>query len=495
MGFDVSTNRLACVYLPAFRLQLLLRRNPLWRNQPVCVVADPKVQASAEIIALNRNARRAGLRCGMRLAEARTLANQLHADFVHEEEIRQGTQTVWQMLLKFTPVVEPDDNLPGVFWLDPNGLGNFYASFTTWGESIWKFLRAQDLFSAVVVGFNRYLAYCLACSRYGVNVPTDADNERILAEKSSLSQLNLPIPLLRSLALLKIETLGSLLSLPLAELRLRFGEDVENIYNMSNSKQRTPFKQKKEKEVLEKQQEIQPPDDDVNRLIFVIKNMLTTISDDLHRRRELFSNVHVALQLTHKTVHKESLRPATPTLNERIILDLIRLRLSQINLVSCVENIKILVDTVPENLQQLTLLANKPRRDVHAAALALAKVRATFGDKSVRRAHLHNAYLPEFSFSWKDISQVRLPIRIASRSESHPRLIRQFFSKPVYLKDLKRSKFGKIQTFSGPYRYSHSWWDNRLERDYFYLETQTDDLLWVYHDNLTKRWYLHGLLD
>jgi hypothetical protein len=55
--------------------------------------------------------------------------------------------------------------------------------------------------------------------------------------------------------------------------------------------------------------------------------------------------------------------------------------------------------------------------------------------------------------------------------------------------------YGAVQRAHGPFRTSHGWWRERIERDYFFLETDRQALLWVFHDKQTRRWYLHGRVD
>lgn len=56
--------RLACVNVAAFPLQLLLRTHPEWRARPVAVVADDRPQAL--VLHANARARRAGVHTGQR---------------------------------------------------------------------------------------------------------------------------------------------------------------------------------------------------------------------------------------------------------------------------------------------------------------------------------------------------------------------------------------------------------------------------------------------
>ena len=55
-----TTVRLGCVDLPAFPLQLLLRRHPEWRAYPAAVVDQDKPQGL--LLWVNENAREAILR-------------------------------------------------------------------------------------------------------------------------------------------------------------------------------------------------------------------------------------------------------------------------------------------------------------------------------------------------------------------------------------------------------------------------------------------------
>ena len=73
-------DRLACANLPAFPLQLLLKRHPEWAVYPVAVVAEDKPQAS--ILWVNEKARRAGVLSGFRYAAGSSLAPDLRAGMV-----------------------------------------------------------------------------------------------------------------------------------------------------------------------------------------------------------------------------------------------------------------------------------------------------------------------------------------------------------------------------------------------------------------------------
>jgi len=80
-------DRTACVDLPAFPLQLLLKREADWRERPAAVVDSDRPQG--RILWLNEAARARRIRAGMSYAAALSLAGDLRAGVVPEQEIER----------------------------------------------------------------------------------------------------------------------------------------------------------------------------------------------------------------------------------------------------------------------------------------------------------------------------------------------------------------------------------------------------------------------
>ena len=97
--------RLASVSVPAFPLQLLVRRHPEWAAHPAAVVAEDKPQAP--ILWVNERARRAGVRAGQRYAAGLSLASDLRAGVVSSVEVGEGVTSLQERFRRFTPEVEP----------------------------------------------------------------------------------------------------------------------------------------------------------------------------------------------------------------------------------------------------------------------------------------------------------------------------------------------------------------------------------------------------
>ena len=136
-----TPDRLACVDLPAFPLQLLLRRHPEWAGHPAAVVAEDKPQGL--LLWVNEKARQQGVLPGLRYAAAFSLATGLRAGAVAPTESKKAVTDLTRSLGRFTPEVEPSAEEPGVFWLNGAGLQRLYASPLKWAYAIHKDLRVQ----------------------------------------------------------------------------------------------------------------------------------------------------------------------------------------------------------------------------------------------------------------------------------------------------------------------------------------------------------------
>ena len=183
---------MACVELPAFALQLLLKRHPGWAGRPVAVVDRDRPQGL--ILEVNEQARAAGVRLGIRYGAGLSLAHTLHAGEVPPADVERRVAAIARRLHRFSPDVEPSRDAPGVFWLNASGLSRLHASPTHWAREIVASLRACGLRAVVAVGCTRFgtqaIARTLAYDE-PVAVIRDPARERALAERVSLDRLGI----------------------------------------------------------------------------------------------------------------------------------------------------------------------------------------------------------------------------------------------------------------------------------------------------------------
>lgn len=493
-------NRLACANLPALPLQLLLRRHPEWSAFPVAVVAEDKPQGT--ILWVNQKARAAGMLPGLRYAGAVSLAPQLRAGRVPIAEIKKEVSELTKGFMRFTPHVEPSAEEAGVFWLNGIGLTLLYPSLKEWARRVHVAIEARGFRAGVVVGFTRFGTYAVAKSKEGTIVFENPSQERAAASEAPLERLDLEPDFRDALLKLGIRSVGALLSLPAGGLYERFGPSAYRLYRMASGDLWAPLKPSAPEEAIRQRVLLDDPETDTTRLLFLIKPPLHLVLAALAARGEALAGLWLRFLIEGSGWLKVRIRPAEPTLDSIRVLDLIRLRLEAVKLSAGVEEVELEAEASPAAREQIRFFAERPERDLDAANRALARLRAEFGEEAVVRAQLTDGHLPSARFAWEPLERAQLP----RPKQGTPRtMVRRIFAKPVPLPPEPRtshegwflpgSKYGAVKKLSGPYIFAGGWWNREIHREYYFAETHSGDILWLYYDRVRRRWFLQGRVE
>ena len=512
-GVDASGHsRIACVDIPALPLQLLLAEQPDWRGQPVVVVDDDSPQG--KVLWVNRVARTQRILPGMRYAAAQSLVATLRARVVPPPRVEQAVGHIFAVLHGHSPRVEPDTRQPGVFFLDPSGLERLHGSLEQWTRDLRQSLAGRDFVATVVVGFHRFRCFAIARSTRGCLVLPSPRREANMAATVSLEQIGISTRLRDELSTLGLRTLGDFVTLPPAELRLRYGEEAEALHHAATGVAWDPLAPRELVDPVRQRIHFEPPEGDHPRLLFRIKSKLEALMQQLSERGLALSALRIDFELDHAGQHREQLEPAAPTLDVMQMLELIRLRVGALQLPAPIEALTLDAEGLSAEQHQLRLFEMQRRRDLDAGARALARLEALFGAGTVTRARTVAAHLPEASYTWESVSRLRLPRAreslpaSAQDGEDLPPLCRRLFARPIAIGGPRRVRnegwelppYGTIVALHGPFRVSGGWWVRTVERDYYYAETRGEAghetaLVWIYYDRPRRRWYLHGEVD
>ena len=516
-------DRMACVELPAFPLQLLLRRHPDWDGRPVAVVDRDKPQGV--ILWVNEPAQDARIRAGMRYSAGLSLARTLHAGEVPSAEIEREVAALADRLRRFSPDVEPCRDEPGVFWLNASGLSHLYASPRQWADAILTALRAGGLRAAVAVGFSRFGTYAVArtaataATGPAATVLRDPATERMLAGQAPLDRLGIAPTLRDSLQKLGVGTVRAFLQLPPAGIRRRFGRDAERLHRLAAGGLRVPLQPLRVRDPLVARHDLDDPETDVSRLLFLVKRLLDRVLALVVARREVLAELTLDLRLDRAPARTERIRPAVPTLDAAQLLSLVRLRLEArlppeahapraLALGAGVTSLRVTARAVRTTSAQAGLFAARQRRDLAAANRALARIRAEFGDEAVVRARLVEAHLPEARFAWEPLGTAPRPapaLRSATGDDACRPLVRRIHARPMPLPPRPRHEpdgwllrggvAGHVEDLAGPYLVSGGWWRAAVHREYYFARMRDGDVLWIYYDRPRRRWCWQGRVE
>lgn len=487
----------ACVDLPAFPLQLLLREHPEWAGWPVAVVAADRPEAP--ILAVNAAARRARVTPGLRFAAAVGLCRELRAGVVAAPVVERARGEILALLRRFSPGVEPHPEEPGVFWLEAEGLERLFGDRRAWAIRLREELLRAGFRAGVVVGFRKALTLALARAGEGVRVLSHPEEEAAAIRRLPLEAFPFPPSSRETLERLGLRTLGDFLALPARGVARRFGAAAARWHRELRG------------EVVPPLHPLPPPSEDregfhfvrgegrTDRLGRVLRPLLERLLGKLRQRGEKLDRLRLLLRLADGTRRLELLRPAAPTDDPRTAAELLRLRLEGLRLSRPVVEATLWAEGTRTVPAERSLFAARPPRDLGAAEEALARIAARCGNDAVLQAELREGHLPEASFRWVPRRTLKLP---APRRVVVPRLVRTIEERPLPLPQRLRVEpdgwlagrlaEGPVVRTYGPYVLSGGWWVRRIRREYHYAELRRGEILWLYLDRRRERWFLQG---
>ena len=481
-------DRWACVDAFAFPLQVLLSLHPEWIDHPVAVL--DRDHPRGRLLWLNQEGKRAGLRKGMPYGQALSLVAHLRAEALDAVLLKRRAERIVETLRKFSPRVESAPDAPGLFWLDASGLQRLHPDWKTWVEPLRLRLREEHhLYVAVVIGFRRFHTFALARSTRQSGLFHSPESEQQAADTIPLSDLELGPSSLELTRRLGIHTVGELLALPPESLRRRIGAEAFRLYRLARGDREEPLTNFESREDPTHLDHLDHAEKNTHRLLFLIKRHLHPLLEALSKEGEQLLALEMVLFFRDNDPLRTEIRPAEPTEDPLLILELVRLRLESISLELGVTSLGLSARGERTETRQMQLFVEASPRDVDAANRALARIRAEFGDQSVRQILLHNAHLPEARFSLAPMEKLTLPAPNASPELSPGRLrpaVRRFFPAPIHLSHPPTS------SRTGPHIISGGWWIRPIHRAYHLIETADHRLLWIFFDQSRSRWYVHA---
>jgi protein ImuB len=490
--------RIACVAVAALPLQLLLRRHPEWRGEPVAVVAEDHPRGRIEWV--DEGARAVGILPGQRYGAALAVAAGLRAGVVSPAEIGAAVAAITRRLRRFTPGVEPATDQPGLFWLDASGLTRLYPSLTAWGEAIRTDLATAALEATVAVGFTRFGTYAVARAGRGVRLFAAPQEERGVVGDLPLARLGLAPELRDSLARLGVTTVARFLALPPVGLLERFGPEAYRLHRLADDDLFAPLAPVPEILPLAARALLNFPERDARRLLVAIERLLAPLLDRLVRRQTAVAALHLHLRLDSGAGRSHCLRPAIPTRESPCLLELVRLRLESTPLPCGVVEVALRLEEVTVDREQLSLVTAHPHRDRRAAEAALARIVAEMGEGTVRRFRLRDGHLPESRYTSEAVERLPAP---RSRPGGGDHLVRRILARPRPIPPPHQGADGRfpaepggeITRLIGPELLSGGWWQGEVDREYWFARTARGDLLWLFYDRCRRQWFQQGRVE
>lgn len=112
----------------------------------------------------------------------------------------------------------------------------------------------------------------------------------------------------------------------------RFGIEAHRLHRLASGKVCTPLQPEAPAEPRQRQAQLEAPESNAERLLFLIKPLLDSLLKEMSSKAEALTELTLHLHLEDIGERKERIRPAAPTTDSAQILGLVRLRMESLEL-------------------------------------------------------------------------------------------------------------------------------------------------------------------
>ncbi len=515
-------SRIACIKAALFPLAAYLRGAPELAREAVVVHEGP----SARIVAASRLARRAGVRPGLTVAQARNIESGL-VDRVRDPEREHTAQEVLlEIASAFSPRVE--DGGEGVAYLDIAADDEHSL-----GQSIMRDMDAAGLPGRVGIAGSKLAARAAAALPRSPNVVAPRGEARFLAPLPlrSLFEGNGRGPasaeggddeeILHTLKLWGLRTVGDLAGLPAAEVHSRLGKRGAALHAAAQGFDPEPLTPLPAAPTFREAQTLEWPIDNLEPFLFVARGAVERVASRLDARGMGCKRLELSLKLEPEGLHELAIELPAPTREARTLLSLVRLHLEAEPPRAPITSMQLLAHPDVPRQAQLSLLGPAALSPDRLAAVT-ARLLALLGPNRVGSPRTRNGHLPErFRLADFDppppprirleprpgrgmlaVRTLRPPVEVevlTAENEKTDGLAscpapRQINPLPTDERHVRIE--GAVRTAAGPWEIEEGWWRKAPAlRDYWDVELRSGAVCRIYRDRMSERWFADGVYD
>lgn len=303
---------------------------------------------------------------------------------------------VWEELLDALDALSPlvDDTRPGLAFLDMRGIA---GTPPQWMVRLRALLAPLHLELRLGAGPSKIAARAAAHLRDGT--VCEPGLERALLAPLSLSLLEIDPAVVERLQLLGIENLGDLARLPHGPFVCRFGPAAARWHALANGRDVAPFSPRAHAVAIEAALFGEGRADDEAQVLFALRMLLARIAGDLERCGKRAGALALDVELDDAQTHRFDVPLASPTAQERAMLEVVRAKLEGVTFPSAIVGLRVRAARLEEGGESLPLLTGDDF-DPQIVAVTIARLEAALGEP-VKRAHVRAAHVLEERFAYE----------------------------------------------------------------------------------------------
>jgi len=543
--------RFACIYIPDFLMQSVVRAEPALRDCPLVLISGAPPLWS--VVAADPAAFDAGIQLGMTKSQAAQFCN-VRVCQRSESQERAAHAALLDVAWSVSPRVE--DAACDTIVLDLEGLASLFGADENIARELKQRVSRINLIPRIAVASNIEVAIHAARGFTGITIVPEGEERRHLSNLP-VTTLVTNIDVLEVLERWGVNTFQDLAALPVLQLSERLGQEGVRLHELARGERQRSLVLAQLSTHFQEELELDDSVEELEPLSFLLGRLLDQLCARLEARALAVRAVHVQFELEPSfekdfQVKEDSRRkpPAkqytktlglpVPMRNPKTLLKLLRLQLQSDPPKAPIQKIMLSADSAAPRVAQGGLFV-PCAPDPEKLELTIARLAKLVGesnvaspelldshrvdnfrmtrfvvpeDRSKRRQKKNGSRNPEQNKKSEPVTGFRMarpsmPIHIELHNQQPAR---------VWLRGLR----GNVVAASGPWRSSGAWWqedawrqdewDVQIEfdatsvevaqlaaplhpkRQQPHLEPQRG-LYRIYYDALCQNWFLRGIYD
>lgn len=495
---SLTCERVACLWIPSWSLQALLRARPELRAQKV-VVSDGMLPSSL-VLGATLPLRQLGVRVGQTVAQARNLCAELQVQVLSDANRQAAKDALYDVASAFSPVIECGD---GFVLLGVGDMAKLFPDEETLGKALLLQAESVRLHGRVAIAGSKETAKLIAKARADVTVIRRGD-EKLYLRALPLSVLPLSAAHALLLSRFGLRSLGDLVALPRTKLPTRLGKEGLRLHRLASGEDDTPLQPTPPPVEVCESLDLDEPEQNLEPLLFLLRGLVDRMMARLRAMSLACGDFVVELLERPHGVRRVEVKVATPTREVSTLTELLRLSLQAHPPEAEVRGLVVRTMAQRPRPLQLGLFDGEQLLPERLMTL-IGRLQALCGDGKVGQAVAANSHLPGLCDvvplnppTKREQDDVVLPLspspKMALQMLRPPRAatVRVSGSKLLHLHSDGLS--GPVLRSGGPYRIRGSVGNEGL-RDYYDVELPGGEALRLFFDRDEGNWFLDARYD